>query len=314
MKNYLIFIVLFLISIFVIDRIVVKFLDMIYQEIKTGQSGGRINYYLTLEQIPEILVMGSSRVQYQIDPAKFILSGYNIGHGGMDDVFQLGLLSIIINAKKEPSILLLHIDPDIYQGSEFSEIKPVDIQNLKYYYGKNEIVTRYTNELSKFEKYKFALKLYRYNGRVINMIKNFLQTKIAPIINDNGYEPWPPSVMDSINVLYSSRQNPAKRLHFREDKVKYLVEIIQLCKSNNIKLICFTTPYYYKNLSVLNQTRKYLDSLFSKNNIVYLDLSREKIKELGNPKYWKDATHVNAIGAEIVSANLSDRLVPLFSD
>jgi len=55
-----------------IDRSLGRVMDMFFEKVKTGDQGGKINQYLTLARVPELVVMGSSRAAHQIIPTVWV--------------------------------------------------------------------------------------------------------------------------------------------------------------------------------------------------------------------------------------------------
>jgi len=103
---------------------------------------------------------------------------------------------------KLPGIILLEVDPYEFMGNDNTH----DVQNLKYYYHRSDTLRQYINALSPFEKYKFYIDLYRFNGRTINVIHNYLLTK-QQVYPGNGYEMFGSTKEDSVNTLYSSQSD-----------------------------------------------------------------------------------------------------------
>ena len=173
MRKFSIFFIVSLLILFAFDRGFGYIFDSLYRQTKTGQTGGKINYYLSLSKTPEWVVMGNSRAFYQIIPDSFAMPTYNLCHAGMHQVFQTGLITQMEKEGKMPKLILLHLEPEEFIGEQFNR----DIQNLKFYHGKNEWITGELNALSRYEQAKFLFASYRYNGRVISLLKNYLQTK-----------------------------------------------------------------------------------------------------------------------------------------
>lgn len=292
-----------------------KMLSYLYLKNRSGQSGGKINYFLRLEPKPEVLIMGNSRALYQIIPDSFANANiYNLCHAGMDDCFQLGLLHYIIKSNKAPKVILLQIDPEYYiKKEDDKEFISTDIQHLKYYYNKDSLVKFHINQMSPFEKFKNAIPLYKFNGRVISLLKNL-------IVSDNkvdkfrGFVKVAPTKFDSINTINSFKERaPKKKFEFNPENTKYLKDFIAICKQNDIQLICFTSPHYKYNKDYYSHLKSNIDLVLANNNIAYIDFDEQVqvTKLLTSPVYWKDCMHLNLHGAAIESAylaNLTDSL------
>jgi hypothetical protein len=224
----------------------------------------------------------------------------------MDDSFQTGLLDILINHKKTPKTILLHIDPAAYTYTDTTRF-PAGIQNLRYYYGKDALVTEYINELSWHEKYFYLFDLYRYNGRGINLIKNAL-TSPNRTINSNGFEAIMPTVDDSLNTVTMARQKKDEEGSFKLSRLNYLFKFIELCNQNHIKLILFTSPLYNNSYKAGP-----LDSILQARNIPYINYLVLGLPIVENhPTLWKDPGHLNYKGAQYESGDLAKRVMGMF--
>lgn len=306
MKQFAKYMLILLCLVFVLDRCMGYIFNKLYMANRVGTAGGKINYYLSLKKPPELLVMGSSRALLNVIPDSFKVSCYNLGHEGMDDAFQAGLLDIIINHKKIPHTILLHIDPQQYSFLN-EDTYSANIQKLEYYYGKDPLVTQYINEISGHERFFFLFNLYRYNGRAINVLKDVIKTRYF-YKPDNGFEPMPPAKDDSINTVTLSRQLKVHIGQFKMNRLRYLFKFIELCKQNRIRLIIFTSPFYNNPYKEPPQ----LDSVLRSQNIPYINYQVLGLPAVENrPSLWKDPAHLNYIGAQYESGDLAKRVMKL---
>jgi hypothetical protein len=303
MKAFATYLLALLCIVFTIDRGLGYLCNKLYTENKTGATGGKINYYLSLPP-PSLLIMGSSRALSAI-PDSFKVSCFNLGHEGMDDVFQTGLLDILIKQKKIPRTILLHVDPEKYSSLD-TDTYSAAIQNLRYYYGKDSLVTEYINEVSFHERFFFLFHLYRYNGRAINLIKNaMLSSKFFKPYS--GSELLAPATDDSTNTTIQSKK-PFKDGPFRMNRLRYLFKFISLCKQNHIRLILYTSPAY---MSHFKESTAF-DSIVHAENIPYINYLKIGLPVVeNNPALWKDGVHLNSTGAQYLSGDLAKRVSQL---
>lgn len=86
-----------------------------------------------------------------------------------------------------------------------------------------------------------------------------------------------------------------------------LSDIINLCKSNNIKLVLFSTPYLaHHGFSVKDEvkTMNFIKKKYGKDGIYYLDFNT-KYKDLGiSYDDFKDNHHLNSQGAEKINNHM----------
>ena len=310
-KKFTLFILTTILVIFVLDRGLALLFDSMYPKVKTGQTGGKINYYLSLTPTPELLIMGNSRAFYQVIPDSFDMKAYNLSHAGLSQIFQTGLLSILEQNNKLPKIILLHISIDEFFGNNKTIY---DVQNLKYYYNKNELVTKYISEISDYEKFKYYFELYRYNGRVINLFKNYYESKKSDSPG-NGYIAIPPTPSDSINIIYTTISHKAATVWGSPNSnFTFLNKFIEICSKEDVKLICFTTPTYTQIENYRKISFK-LDSFLSSKEIPYINYFNQNIPLLeSSPSFWKDVKHLNHNGAQVFSNDLNTRVKNILND
>ncbi len=303
MRKFIRYFSLCVLTLFAADLGLSLVFDYLYINTKTGQTGGKINHYLSAASPTTILIMGNSRSLYQIIPDSIGTDVYNLSHAGMGPAFQTGLLSILVNQEKIPDTILLHLEPYDFLGDQSNK----DIQNLKYYYGKDSLVTQLINKISPTEKYKFTSALYRYNGRAISLFKNFIQTTNNNV-NNNGYEPLLPQPSDSTNTLYSAEAiEPIQPASFNRGQLEILVDFIQMSRHQKIKLICFTSPTYYASGQHFRPALDSLTAYLNKMEVPYINFIDAPIELLENrPTLWRDANHLNHAGAQIESQALKN--------
>jgi hypothetical protein len=304
MKKFFLYLALVAAVVLAADRLLGFTYDRLYAHTKTGQTGGKINHYLTLPQQPEIVIMGNSRAFYQIIPDSFPAPTFNLCHAGMSQIFQNGLLSVITDQKRLPRTILLHVDPLEY-ANEVEQ--PTDIQTLRYYAGRDSVVNRFIATISPYERYKYFFATYRYNGRVINLVKNVLASrgKTSAQLGD-GYERLPPTDRDSTQTIYSAKQDRENTWRaFQPKQLRHLQWFIARCKAENVRLICFTSPFYERIPAIENACLQ-MGKLLRSQGVPYIDYVQHPLVGAQNhPTYWKDSHHLNELGAKLESHDLA---------
>jgi hypothetical protein len=311
MRKLLLYFFSLIIFLSLADTIISHFGEYLYKQVKIGQSGGKINYYLSLSPTPQLLIMGDSRALRHINPSYFPITGYNIAHAGMDMSFQTSLLHILISHKKHPKYILLQIEPfDFIKRKSEPYNAPDDPQQLKYYYYEDTMVRRNIDQISKFEKYKFIFDSYRFNGRFINMFKNYYQT-IRMQNFGNGFEALSATSDDSIHVLLTSKKEiDTSSVEFNYQQINYLKRIIEICQNSHIKLICFSSNLYTPFIDDVLYSNKIATVLFAY-KIPYINYITQRDSNLCSPTLWQDAYHLNEKGAKIESLHLSEDVMKI---
>lgn len=309
-RKILFVIAAFTVGLLIVDRVVNSVFDYFYNKCLVGQTGGKINYYLEKKQLPDLLIMGNSRAFYMLNPDSFkVKKGFNISHAGMDQGFQNGLFSILIGKNKMPSQVLLHVEPDFLLTTTDEKVVSKGVQQLKYYYGIDPVVTEYLNELGPFEFLKYQLKSYRFNGRVINIALNFMSTRVNPEATGNGFIPRPVTNLDSLHTEYTYKNRVPGNVSLNRTATRYIIRFLEMAKQNNIHVDCFTSPMYYKrNLDYYKPARDFLDSLFQANSVKYIDYERIPPQDprIRDPHFWEDSEHLNGNGAAIFSRQVAE--------
>ena len=299
MKKFLLFSLLFAGCLLLLDRGGAWVLDRVYTSIRVGQKGGRVNTYLALPAPPPVLLMGNSRLGCNVNPDSLHPQAYSIAHDGTRQIFQTGLLSLLQQQHKLPQAIVLHVDLTEYMAPSHLE----DILNLKYYYGQAPYITQYHDELSQWENAKFWFSLYRHNGQLFSLVKNWRPQ--PPRVPNQGYEPIEPTEQDSLRALYTTTQLAQQPGTLNRAALRYLQDFVVLCRSNHVRLVCFTSPYYQAP-AWLPAASAMVDSLLRANRVPYVNLALHPVPELtGRPRYWRDGTHLNTRGIPLLSAALA---------
>ena len=211
-----------------------------------------------------------------------------------------------------PKSILLHLDAPDYTGAT---LQLSDAQNLKHYFGRDTTVTRLVSALSAYERYKFLFDSYRYNGRVINLVKNVVQSARTPTARlGNGYEAILPSERDSLTTIYSARRdtaNPAARFH--SERLRFLRQFLALCRARRVRVIGFTSPLYAAPPHEVAACREFGRFLRAE-GVPYIDyVTRPLAAVAGRPTFWKDSHHLNHLGAQLESQDLARRVRALLA-
>ncbi|MBS1506745.1 MAG: hypothetical protein JSS79_08870 [Bacteroidetes bacterium] len=301
MKKSLVYILSSIMLIVTIDWALGSLFDSLYAKILLGQTGGKINYYLRQKDF-SVVVMGNSRALYQINPDSLGSNCFNLSHAGMSQIFHTGLVHVLEQEKKMPRLILLHLEPEEFTFADHG----TDIQNLKYYYGKDSLVTAYLRNVSPYERFKFLFHLYRYNGRAASILKNYWYSR-RPLPPTNGFESLVATDRDSINTFYSAEKiEPIKTTALNEVQVEYLEEFIKTCSRSNTKLVCFTSPLFTEPRG-LNQVTAKLTAILARHKVPYISADEIDVTKYPHRQWlWKDAHHLTNYGAAIESKLLAD--------
>ncbi|ANQ48434.1 hypothetical protein MY04_1056 [Flammeovirga sp. MY04] len=279
----------------ILDFLSNNLLSHFYKENKIGQSGGKINNLLTHYDSVNILVVGNSRAAHHIDPSILGKNNFNLSHNGMGLDFQVGIVNLILNSKIKIDTILFHIE----EYEIVTNTPTTDITYLKYYYDQNEYIRYHINKIDKYAFIKNISKSYKFNGKILSTIKNYINTKQNSYYPINGYIEKTENDTLLIEKQLKTKNKEPNRLIINNKSKEYLLSLIELCKLNNIKLIIFQSPTLYKT-----KQSAVLKNFFLNNNTIYFDYYHNEIKDINNIKNWIDPTHLNNKGAKIITNEL----------
>ncbi|WP_035566200.1 hypothetical protein [Hymenobacter sp. IS2118] len=297
MRPFFLFLALFSGCLLVVDGVGGRVLNHWWSSARGGQNGGQISGYLARPAPPAVLLMGNSRVGCNVDPASFGPGALTIAHNGSGQALSTGLVSVMQQAQKLPAVVVLHIDLEEYaQESDTGQL-----QLLSYFYGQNDYVTRHLNAQGWAERVKLHSALYRHNGRLLTLAKNWLLPGTA---TDYGFQPLAPSHRDSLNTLYSSQQLQQRPAKLNRAPLQELQAFVSLCEPARVNLICFTSPYY-RTPPRLARAAALVDSLLRKHEVPYLNYGQRAMPALQGSAYlWRDVGHLNSNGIPLFSSVL----------
>ncbi|MBX9853390.1 MAG: hypothetical protein K2X86_16715, partial [Cytophagaceae bacterium] len=313
-RKTILFFGIFIITVFAIDRMLGFVLDKMYLKSLKGMAGGDINYYLAYNKV-DMLAMGSSRSRNHLVPDSMDVSCYNLSHNGMGIAYQAALLDVLDKKGRLPSkYLLLQLEPySIFLKDSFITR---EIQYLKYYYHSNQYVKSELDRVDKYEFVKQGFSCYKFNGILPSIIKNNIILINSHYVNTfkgfQGNDPAPDDSLNTVNGFINVEKDTDENIkrvedyHIENIGWRYFNHVREICRKNNITLICYTSPFYggswHKNMDY-EANKKLADE-----GIIYFNFSSSVIPALSSAYLWKDVTHLNTKGANIFSSILNDSL------
>ena len=292
------FLVILILS-FIVDKLVFYTFNVISDKVFTGQSIGKLNHYLQVKDGLDFMIMGSSRANHNIDPAKITGKGFNMGKDGAKLAYSATLIKTLSNSN--PQTILLHIDPE----NAFSEdYKGEDIQALLSKYNRNTTMKNEIDALDQdniLQNYFWSLS---YNGKALGILKNALK----PNYNYKTYTGYDPIyVSENQQKIFKEiikREKDEVDCHdqyvINEVYADCLDQLDAFCKAKNKTLILFTSPKFDDDCSTDN---KQFGELLKTKHLIYYDLTHF-FKDNNDLEYWKDKTHLSHKGAELFTEKI----------
>jgi hypothetical protein len=288
---------------FVTDKIIFFILNKISDQVLTGHSIGKVNYYLKIKEDKKLLVFGNSRAENNANPEVLDKNSFNMGEPGRQIAFTAALIKTIENKNKQT--ILIHIDPEyLFKKDYHGE----DISPLLIKYHRNKIIKQEIDRLNLDNPFQHFFWSISYNSKILGIVQNYLNPK-WDYKTYNGYE--------AINV--DEKQEQIFRKILKEQEIfqcednltinqlvyNYLTDLKAFAANNNKKLVFFTSPIYNDYCKEDNER---FAKLAKEIGINYFDFT-DAFKKDNSISYWYDEIHLSRIGSEKFSKELSNRLM-----
>ena len=295
-----------LLVIFIGDKLIFMTLNYLYENTTVGQEGGELNNYLNNSKTIELVLLGSSTTKLQVDPQDFHFSAINLAHHSTSLLYQSAILDIIISKNKIPKAILLAVSPadfTLLPGDKVNQLQK-EILFLKYYYNQSAIVKQNINNIALTERLKYILWSYRFNGIIINDLRYYMLSRKNTNSTKANFKYQQSSPDDSLKVVKLmdefSKKNEVEVRRPNTLPAASLINIIQICKKYNIKLLCFNMAMLLDKPQVIANGTQVVDSLLNTYKIPYFKITNESAPFLfQNKSYWVDLQHLNEKGGKI---------------
>tara|TARA_R110002051_G_C8751463_1_gene500255 strand:- start:1137 stop:2072 length:936 start_codon:yes stop_codon:yes gene_type:complete len=293
---------IFVLTVYLFDKIVYLGLEELNNNVFTGQSGGKVNQFLREKDEIDLVVFGSSRANHHIDTSKLSDNSFNIGMDGAKIASAATLLLNLPENKKQT--VLFHLSPayafdSLYDGD--------DIKALSKLSNQNSIIKK---EFEQLEKTTFLKKFFwtlNFNGSSLGLLKNYFYPK-NDVKEYKGYDPI---------TVTEQQKNIFKNISKKKTNIicpdvfqlnpiykKYINDIDTFCKNNNKRLIIFTAPIYKDDCKNDDNA---IEHFLNSKRITYWNLT-DMFQNNRSLKNWRDNSHLSSEGAEIFTDSIKVRL------
>lgn len=295
-----------LLLIIIIDKaFTYAFMNLIFKNTLSGESGGTINYLIKKHDI-DFLILGSSRAKHGTDPALITTlgkTGYNVGINGTTVLNSLLILDILM--QNNVKIKTVVVSADLTDYARESQQLNLDQMKRVYPYD-TPLIREYVGRIGIAEQVRYFFGLYRLNRKILNVAYNF--TKKNSIKENTGYAGLP-------NGKEKLESEPLTKNYVYNNLgtgTEAMMRIKKICDENNIRLIVVFPPSY-KNVSLNVIQQKLMVEDFKKRNILnIIDLSNiENSPILAKEENWKDVTHFTYLGSQKFSHILNSEILKI---
>lgn len=299
MKRFLKHIIVFGLLFFIVE----KTGFFLLQNAKDNQVDKRLEHVLEGQMNKDIIIFGSSIgagniLAGDIQKAQN-LEAYNLSYQGSDVVFHKFLLEALLKFNKAPKQVLLVVDNPFYFKKGALTFRADVLRPLaQHSFINNTLIKK--NKQAYYSKFLYLGRLDKdmlsFKKKAINKNNPLDSFGSQPLLNVDKH---PSSIEKTKNVYSLEDENTAK--------VKAFKDIQNLCKDNNIELICVFPPSFRTHNTVfIKRFKTLMDNNVSKvfvyntSNKAYIDASN-----------YYDNAHLNVNGAKIFTSELNEYLSSL---
>ena len=276
--------------------------------IKGRTVRGHDNIDIVKNEDNDLVFLGSSRCWAHFDPALFEkglgIKAINIGVDGHSELtMHIIRLKDYLLKNKAPKWAILSFDPFISAGS-FD-------RNTNFVH-KNDFA-RYAFDCPADDTLFANYFRFNFAERHIPIYALLKYKLFFDCLTLNNVSTWAKYGYERHDEHWDTLSNPIQTGHINEyfdtsaagmDQIKTQLDSLnELCKQNNIKLICVQTPVYKV---VYVKRRFYLTGQLCRDlDIPFFDLNNDAID--GNIDYFYNSNHMNTMGVEAITGDLLSR-------
>ena len=178
-------VILFLIISFALDKLIYLSISQIDKKVFSGAMIGKVNHYLSIKDMTDLIVFGSSRANHHINTSK--MGEFNMGMDGKDIAFNSTLIKLL--PKNYKQTVVLHLDSESFFNENYDGR---DIKTLKNLFYRSEIVNKEFKKLNQNELIATFYYTNLYNRTLLAVLKNYFFPKYD-YKNYSGFDPLHPT-------------------------------------------------------------------------------------------------------------------------
>jgi hypothetical protein len=304
---------IFLFCVVAIDLGMSAVLHVLFLRTDSGERGGLSNFALSKQA--DVLVLGSSRAQFQIMPSvigqRMSLRVFNAGLKGHDFLYAAALYDLWLHRHSPPRALVLTVDVESLLPRK-TEVAATQV--LAPYIGEDDLLRDILYSDGPQKRLEYLLRSYRYNSKVLVIAKNVVihtdpafdgfTAREGTLLSDDRSTIKNALDQEESAIVYA--QKP-----FWDLKVKILREIGKRAIKQHTLVLLVHTPLYRQDLLAHKIWIERMEALVAASpGILFLDLCEvARPASFPNPRelFW-DVNHLNKQGARILSGLIADEL------
>lgn len=281
---------------FALNIIVYIPLNHMYFNTYGGNSGAQINN--VLRQKSDVFIFGASRASHHYNTDMISkqtgLTVFNAGDDGKNSAYQLGLLKMLVKRHK-PKLIIYEVG-DIY-GHDGGTV------DLFPYYFHDSDVRSVLIRRDTWITFKMMFPLYIYNQKILSLIKSNLSLTNA---SQTGYKPITGVIVpEEVARAKSEFLNEfhQRSIAYPDDLLaEYFARFIMECRAQGIGIILVFSPSFMPTNPIGEPV---IRDIASRTELHLYDFGINS-KYNWNMNLFKDAAHLNSIGADEFTQDLID--------
>lgn len=260
------------------------------------KSGKYFKVTHAIQSTEDILIFGSSHASEHLNaPLMERLTGktvFNFGNQGQSLLYCYPLVKSALENHK-PKLVIVNLDyNELKYNTHAYEILSIFLP----YYHVNAVLDSAIALMPYNEYFKCHSALYRYNSTLGNVVLNTYNKKFTSTAKNLGYDP----VSGNICITNPIKEEPdtSKKINFDQNKITYLLRLIDATRKAHVKLLITTSPVYNYKPGLDNAYKNRLRQILKIYNIDYLDYGNNAVFAR-KCQYFSDDTHLNPAGADL---------------
>ncbi len=300
----LITLVAFFLGMIVFDRALGSALSGYLPRSAEGQVVGVGNYALSQSEM-DLIVLGSSRAQHQIDPQvlkrELDLDGVNGGIDGQGIAYARAIEALLIARGANTKLFVLNMD--------ISDMASKDISpavTLAPFWGENRAVDEILLRSTSHAPVKFLSSAFRFNSRALSLLSRLLVKREA--VDQGGFSPIERSIDEPEKVEIegdwfrkgAEQMDPFKMLLYQE--------FLKAAREAGVRVFVVVGPRFWPR-HFEEEPRAApiarLAAIASEEGAAFLAVDSFANPEFSDPEMFSDPAHLNAVGSRLYSELLA---------
>ena len=296
MKNFLLKVGFFFLALIIVDRA----LGIVFEYMGEHSKGGYVGHhvYVTDKANEDILIFGSSRAIHHYNPQIITdslgMTCYNCGQDGNGIILFYGMWQMI-KERYHPKMIIYDVNTsfDLYEGE--SNQKYLGWLRMDY---DRPGVGQIFSAVDPTERYKMMSMLYRYNSKFMQNITDYVHPIFG--IDSNGFLPLK-GEMNTMKIRDNEGEHKEKKVDSL--KLEFINKLIDEAEGTELVFVA-SAKWYEPNLTDYQPIRE----ICERKGVRFLDFSTDD-KYVHQSDLFKDGTHMNAMGADLYTSDLCEKLL-----